>query len=247
MYQKLRTIFFIIFLFSLNVYSQKTDSTKSPIQFSGNITVTNNGVSLIPTFSLGKPAVTFDLAVRGKKLSFEPLLLFATEKAKPWAFIFWVRYKLIQKEKFKFNIGVHPSYIFSSNTIIDNGIKKEVLTATRYAVAEFVPSYAISKNTSLGLYYIAAKQIGVGSTKGTHFLALNAVSNIKLSEQYFMRLMPQVYYLKLGDLTGFYSNATVVLAKKKLPISINGMVSKSIKTDIEVNKFVWNAGITYSF
>jgi hypothetical protein len=247
MYQKLQTVFLIIFLFSLNVYSQKTDSTKTPIQFSGSISATNNGVSLIPTFSLGKPAVTFDLAVRGKRLSFEPLLLFAVEKAKPWAFIFWVRYKLIQKEKFKFNVGVHPSYIFSSNTIIDNGIKKEVLTASRYAVAEFVPSYAVSKNTSLGLYYIAAKQIGVGNSKGTQFLALNAISNIKLSEQYFMRLMPQVYYLKLGDLNGFYSNATVVLGKENFPISVSGMVSKSIKTEIEVNKFVWNVGVTYSF
>lgn len=241
-------LLFLSFLFlSVSVLSENVDTTHHPIQFSGNIGVTNNGVSLIPTFSLGKPAFTADMAVRAKRLSFEPMFFFATEKFRPWAFVYWLRYKLIQNEKFKMNVGVHPSFIFTANTILENGIEKEVLSATRYAAMELSPTYAISKNSVLGLYYLTAKQMGVGKVMATHFLALNLFSNIDVSEKYFIRFVPQLYYLKLGEQQGYYSNATVTIGKKKFPFSINGMVSKSIKTEIEINKFVWNAGLTYSF
>jgi hypothetical protein len=50
----------ILFLISITnlVYSGNiTDSMKVPFRFPGNITVTNNGVSPIPAFSLGEPAL----------------------------------------------------------------------------------------------------------------------------------------------------------------------------------------------
>ncbi len=247
MRQKLLPIILIVFLFSLNVYSQKTDSTKAPIQFSGNISATNNGVSLVPTFSLGKPAILIDLAVKGKKLSFEPMLNFATDKLKPWGFIFWLRYKLVEKKKFKIKIGAHPSFVFSASESLVNGIKTEKLTANRYVAFEFVPSYQISKNTTVSAYLLGANQLAVGILDPTYFVAVNAISTVNLSDKFFMRMIPQLYFLKLGNQTGYYTNANVIIGKKNFPISINGMVSKSIKTEIEVNKFVWSAGLTYSF
>jgi hypothetical protein len=240
----------ILVLIVLNfgqTYCQKSDSTKAPIQFSGNITATNNGVSLVPTFSLGKPAILVDMAIKGKKLSFEPMLNFATNKLKPWGFIFWLRYKIVEKEKFKLKVGAHPSFVFSASQVTENGIKKEVLKANRYFAAEIAPSYAISKNTTLGVYLLGANQIAVGVLDPTYFLALNAVSTMSVSKNYFLRTIPQVYFLKLGNQKGFYTNASVVFGKKKFPLSINGMVSKSIKTEIEINKFVWSTGLTYSF
>lgn len=247
MYQKLLPIILLIFLFSFNGYSQKTDSTNSLIQFSGNINLTNNGVSLVPTFSLGKPAILIDIAIKGKKLSFEPMFNFATDKLRPWGFIFWLRYKLIEKKKFNLKVGAHPSFVFSASQIIQNGIKKEVLSANRYVATEIVPSYAVSENTTVGAYILGANQIGVNTFDPTFFLALNSVSTIRLSEKYFARIMPQFYFLKLANQKGIYSNAILILGKKNLPFSLNGMVSKSIKTEIEVNKFVWNVGLNYSF
>lgn len=38
------------------VFSQKTDTTKTNYNFGGAVTLTNNGISLLPTFSLEKPA-----------------------------------------------------------------------------------------------------------------------------------------------------------------------------------------------
>ena len=53
---------FVLLLFTLSSFSQKTDSTKSTSHFSGSVGVTNNGISLIPTFPLGKPATILNLS-----------------------------------------------------------------------------------------------------------------------------------------------------------------------------------------
>lgn len=245
--RKFSAILVLVIFSQIHSFSQKIDTTESGIQFSGNITATNNGVSLVPTFSLGKPAILIDMAIKGKKLSFEPMLNFATDKLKPWGFIFWLRYKIVEKEKFKLKVGAHPSFVFSASEVMENGIKKEVLKVNRYFAAEIAPTYAISKNTSLGVYLLGANQLAVGVIDPTYFVAINSVSTFNLSDKYFLRTIPQLYYLKLGNQQGYYANSNFIIGKMKFPISINGMVSKSIKTEIEVNKFVWNVGLTYSF
>src|SRR5712671_4907165 len=95
---------FVLLLFAHSSFSQKMDSTKSISHFSGSVSVTNNGISLIPTFSLGKPATIFNLSMSKGKLSFEPELRFALE-GKPWSFLFWWRYKLLKSDKFMINVG----------------------------------------------------------------------------------------------------------------------------------------------
>src|SRR6478736_3950011 len=106
-------------------FSQQADSTKPVFHFGGAALVTNNGISLIPTFSLGKPAVIFDIYMAKRKLSFEPEFRFSLE-GKPWAFLFWWRYKLVEGEKFKFNIGAHPAMNFRIVTAEVNGESKEM-------------------------------------------------------------------------------------------------------------------------
>ena len=73
--------FILILIFTSpiqNSFAQSTDNKSVPSSFGGAVTVTNNGISFIPTFSLGKPAVIFDMAV-GRKLTFEPQFRFSLE------------------------------------------------------------------------------------------------------------------------------------------------------------------------
>lgn len=72
-----------VLVVSACAFSQQTDSLHRQDSFTGAITVTNNGIALIPSFTLGKPAVLFDLAMRRKRLSIEPQLTFSLAGAKP--------------------------------------------------------------------------------------------------------------------------------------------------------------------
>ena len=77
--QKKSVLLFLVFLLLTQfAFSQNTDSTKVASHFGGAVTVTNNGISFVPTFSLGKPAVIFDLSM-GRRLSFDPQFRFSLE------------------------------------------------------------------------------------------------------------------------------------------------------------------------
>ena len=133
----------------------------------------NNGISLLPTFTLGKPAVLFDMSVGGKKLSFEPQFRFSLQ-GKPWAFIFWWRYKLLKTDRLAINIGAHPSVIFRTVPIVVNGIPNETIVAQRFVAAEFSPNYFIVKNISIGMYYLFGHGLQVDGIQNTHFVTINS-------------------------------------------------------------------------
>jgi hypothetical protein len=244
-----RFSFLFIFLFGIPVFTfcQNTDSTKVVSNFGGAVTVTNNGISFIPTFSLGKPAAIFDMTV-GRKLSFEPQFRFALE-GKPWSFIFWWRYKLVKTSKVAVNVGAHPAILFRTITDTINGVSQEMIKAQRNVAAEFSPNYYLTKNISMGLYYLYGYSLEKNVVKNVHYLTFNfGFSNIGLPGQFYLKFYPQVYYLNMDKEDGFYFSSVLTLANRKFPVSISTLMNKVIKTDITASKnFVWNVSLIYSF
>lgn len=233
--------------FSCTLFAQVADSTKTPAVFSGVITATNNGVSLIPSFSLGKPALLFDLSLGKGRLSFDPMLRFGMD-GKPWTFVFWWRYKLLVNPKFNLSIGAHPSVVFRNVNASINGASRELLSAQRYVAWEAAPNFALSKKVSVGLYYLGSHGLTKDLPQLTTFLTLRStLSNLNLSKQLTLTLIPQVYFLKMDERQGTYVNATVILGKKNFPLAISSIVSQAIDTEIAGKDLVWNLGLNYNF
>src|SRR5215203_1775900 len=90
--------FFFLVQFS---FSQKTDSTKKLNHFGAGVSVTNYGIAFVPAFSLGKPAVIFDMSV-GRRLSFDPQFRFAL-RSEP----FWSR-----RERHQLWNSIRPCFFF---------------------------------------------------------------------------------------------------------------------------------------
>jgi len=243
-----RTILTLLFISAFTLTkAQTTDSPKTEYHFSGSVSATNNGISFIPTFSLGKPAAIFNLSLGGKKLSFEPEFR-ASLEGKPWSLILWWRYKLLNDDKFKFTIGGHPALSFKNVVADVAGIQTSTIQAQRYLAGELSSNYSLSKDISIGTYYLYSHGIESSAIQNTHFLTLNSsFSDIKLSKELAMRFSPQVYYLKMDSKDGFFFSSSLTLSKKNSPISISGLINKIIKTDIVTKPFVWNATIAYSF
>ena len=237
-----------LFHISLLSFSQTKDSTKLTAHFSGAVTVTNKGISLIPSFTLGKPALIFDINTGNKKLSFEPQIRFALE-GRPWSFIFWWRYKVVNSKKFKLGVGAHPSFVFRNTTATLNGVPTNIIQTHRYFATEIVPNYFVAKIVSVGIYYLYSHGLDAGAVNNTHFITINSnFSNIKLTKQFFMKFAPQVFYLKMDNQDGYYVTSAITLAKKNLPFTIQSIMSKAINTSIVAKSdFVWNVSLIYSF
>jgi hypothetical protein len=228
-------------------FAQKTDSTKSISHFSGSANVTNNGISLVPSFSLNKPAAIFNMSAGKSKLSFEPEFAFSLE-GKPWYFLFWFRYKLANTGKFKMTAGTHLGLNFKNAILPLNRDTNEVKVVDRYAVSELVPSYSIAKDISVGMYYLHSRGLDPGANRVLNFITVNAnFSNIKLSDKFFMKITPQVYYLDVDEGDGFYFTSAFTLARRNFPLFISSVINKAIQTDISGKDFVWNVTLTYSF
>lgn len=242
------TLYPLLFLFiGIAIGKAQEAGGKYLDDFRGTASVTHNGISLVPSFSLGDPALLFDLKFTKGRISFEPDMRFALE-GKPWSFLFWFRYKTIQKERFSLRIGAHPALNFRTVNVLRDGQAEELLESRRYVAAEVVPNYKISEKVGLGMYYLRGQGFDEG-IKATNFVVLNAsFSNLSISEQLYVNISPQVYYLTTDDLKGIYVVGFLTLAKKDFPWSISAILNKAIDTEIAPeDDFTWNVSLNYSF
>ena len=240
-------LLFVFLLIGYQSFSQTTENNKS-YRFSTVVTATNKGISTIPNLTLGKPAVLFDFVIGGDRFSFEPSFRFAME-GKPWSFLFWWRYKLVESDKMHFTIGAHPALSFRRMIVTKNDVTKEDMLLRRILGAELSPNYSFTKNINVGLYYLYAYGIESDLSKNTHFINLRTyISNIKLSDQYSLRFSPQFYYLNIDKKDGFYYNLILSMNKKNFPLSISALANRAFTTNITSKKeLLWNVSLLYSF
>ncbi|THD66838.1 hypothetical protein E7Z59_11735 [Robertkochia marina] len=237
----------LIFLSITLTARAQEDKIKMLDYFRGELHVTNNGISLVPTFSVNKPASILYLYMGKGKLSFEPDMRFTLE-GKPWTFLFWFRYRAITTEKFSLRVGVHPALNFRTIDAVSNGIQKEVIETRRFLAAELAPSYAITKNVSMGMYYLYAYGLD-DSQKNTHYVAANSsFRNINVFGDYYLNVSPQFYYLRLDDEDGTYAAAFLRFYKKDFPLAIGAIFNQTLNTVINPeDNLVWNISLEYRF
>lgn len=243
---------FILILFLHGPFAlfaqQKKDSTYNETVFSGSLGVTNNGFSIVPTFSLNKPAALIFLSWRKKRFSIDPDIRL-TFDAKKGGMLFWFRYHAIEKKNFKLRAGVHPAFNFQLREITTNGITSEITQMRRFIAWEFTPSYQINKNWGIGIYYLQGNGMQKDGPRTTHFVNLNtSISNLNVGGNFRLTLIPAVYYLYLDGYTGNYFTATGILSHTQLPFTFQSDVNKTFSSNLPGNKdFLWNVSVRYNF
>jgi len=147
------------------------------------MSLTNNGISFVPNFSLEQPAALLNLTLEKGRFSFEPEFTFSLEEGRAWYQVYWLRYKILNEGKLRLRAGGHLGLNFAK--ILDAS-DNEVIKTERYLVAELAPSYEYSESSSVGLQYMIARGYDIVNEDIQHFLSLNAhFSNIKISKTNF--------------------------------------------------------------
>lgn len=223
------------------------DSTTARAHFSGLITATNNGISLIPSFTLGRPALLFDLSFGEGRWSFDPMLRFAMD-GKPWVFVLWGRYRLFDAPKFKMSVGAHPAFVFRELSLPNNGSTKGYLTTQRYFAWEATPTFYPSPNIGLGIHYLGSHGLTEDLVQYTTFLAAKATfAHIPMGKKYYLSFGPQTFYLKMDKNDGIYASTFLGLYKTAFPVSVSTILSQKINSEIAGDRFIWGLQLVYSF
>ena len=224
--------------------AQQKDST---FYFRTDLSITNNGFSIVPAFTLGAPAAYLDMRMGNKRLSFEPQFRFALE-GRPWSFIFIYRYKAIVKPRFQLTFGGHlPGLNYITRTVDVNGIEESLSVARRFLAGEVIPTYTISKKATVGLYYLRGHAFQQHGPQNTNFLSLQGnFTKLKLLGKAYFNFNPQVFYLKVDAHDGFYVNATTTLGIHGFPVTVAGIVNKAVTSTIAARNFDWNLSLVYT-
>jgi hypothetical protein len=240
----------LLFCFCVQANSQQktTDSLKKTTTFSGSLGITNNGFSIIPTFSLNSPAAVVLLSWRKNKFSIDPDIRI-TPDLKRGGILLWFRYHAVEKNKFSLRIGAHPALNLQTRTIIDNGVSSTITQMRRFVAWEAVPNYKIKKNWTVGIYYLQGNGLQKDGPRTTHFVTLNTnISNIKLGGNFRFMFISAIYYLNLDGYEGRYVTATGSLSNTKLPFNIQSSINQTLSSNLPGNKiFLWNVSLNYVF
>ena len=228
-------------------FSQVVDSAGSRTEVTWAMSVTNNGISGIPAFTLGKPAASLDVSIHRGGFSVNPQFRVGLD-ATPWSFLFLGQYRLLDRDRLRVSVGAYPALAFRTATVSVNGVEREVVVARHFAAGELSPSYALSRNVTVGTYYLYSHGLDADVTRHTHFVAARAgLANLRLPARFVARLDPQVYYLKSDERDGIYLNSRVTLAERHVPVSISGIVNLPIRTNIpRGGAFLWNVSLNYA-
>lgn len=243
------SILMLTLFFCQNGYTQQhKDSTRSRVVFSGSLGITNNGFSIIPSFSFNEPASVILLSWKKKKLSIDPEFRITPTGGKG-SIILWFRYHAIQGKRFTFRVGGHPAVNWFPSTVLQNGVSEDFLRLRRFLAWELAPSYRISKNWSTSLYYLQGNGMQVNGPRTTHFINLNTtISNIPVSNTLQLTVTPALYYLFLDGNDGIFFTANASLGNSKSPFLLQEAINQKIQSTISgTNTFMWNVGLAYTF
>lgn len=244
---KIGFLLFVILNLTLLAYSQELSQDHSGLNVSGSASVTNNGISIIPSFTLGKPAAVFDLSV-GRRLRFEPEFKFSLA-GKPWAFIFRWRYDLVNTNQFYVRLGLNHGVSFKNQPELSNGVTNKVIEAGRFLGGELKADYFVAKHTSIGIFYLQGHGFDKRFPANTSFITINNdIADVTIFNDFYFEFKPQIYYLKVDRNGGFYAAEELDLGNRNFPITIESVVNKIIHTNIAGSKNVlWNVSMKYSF
>ena len=224
------------------------DTTAKPLNINGSIGLTNNGISIIPTFSLNAPAALFNFSIGKNRLSFDPDVRLTLDGRKG-GMLFWFRYKFIQDKKFKLSAGIHPACNFALRTITENGKSWQITQARRFIAWEINPTIIVSKHLSFTPYVLHGMGLQKDGPLSTYFLAFNTnISNLALGNHVKFSWTPQFYYLFMDGQKGLYMANNFRFSHNKLPFSVSSVMNKELKSNITGSKnFAWNIIFSYSF
>ena len=240
---------FLFFVFvSQTNFAQTPDSTNNVTNFSGSVGITNNGFSIIPTFSLNSAATIINLSWRKKRFSFDPDIRLVPDATKGGVLL-WLRYRLVDAPKLSLRVGAHPAFTLIRRPETANGQTKDITEMLRFGAFEVVPNYQINKNFGIGAVYLQGHGFQKHGPQLTRVLFLNtSITDIGLSKDLRFNLFPSVFFLHTDGYRGDYLTVTGVVSHKKSPFTLQSTINQTFSSNLPGNQdFMWNVGVYYNF
>ena len=221
----------------------QTDSSRHKLKAAATVSLNSNGISSIPAFSLGDPALVASIILAKGRFSYEPVLAYGLD-LKPWYIDNWLNLRIIDRPKFALITGFNASGFFNPRTISDT----TVLQVQRYFAFALTGLIKITANTTLTTAYW--RDMGKDGGISGHFINLAGErTNIRLGGKSMLAAMLQVFYINYdGNNDGLFVTSRISYSVLNFPLSIFALATQPITSNMEpFPDFQWNVGLAYGF
>jgi hypothetical protein len=252
MSKKHKSIFLIVFLFftASSFAGQNADSTRSKkIQAGATFSLNSNGISSVPAFSLGDPALMASVSVSKGWFSYDPTLAYSLD-GHPWFIDNWLHVKLVNKPGFELRTGMNISSYCSKYI----SSEEEFYRVERYFAFEIATTCRFAHQMSLLAQYWNDRGQEDWSLKGHFISTVFEKANMSLGKHVFCTAALQLFYIDYNGNDGVNNNndglfvaPRIAFSVRNFPVSVFSQVVQAITSNIEpFPGFNINVGIGYT-
>lgn len=242
----MRSVFILLFIFVVtNSYSfSKSDSTRSKLTISGNVSINSNGIASIPAFSLDKPALIAAFTLSKKRFSYDPTVSYGFN-LRPWIIDNWLHYRIIYRPLFELRTGVDFSMFFSEYKTAE----EKILQGQQYLTFEIAAIFKLSPRNAISIMYWNDNGQDPGSIKGSFYNLVYDQSDIHIGKSLLLSANVLFFYIDYtGKNDGLFLSPKIAASLVNLPFSVFLQATQAITSNVEpFPGFRWNVGIAYIF
>ncbi len=247
-----KSIFLIFFVFitAHSYAAQKADSTRTnKLQAGATFTLNSNGISSVPAFSLGEPALMASVTIGKGWFSYDPTLAYGLS-GHPWFIDNWLHVKLIGKPKFELRTGMNISSYCSKYVLPE----EEFYRIERYFAFELAATVRFARHMSLLAQYWNDRGQEDWSLKGHFLSAVVEKTDMAIGKHVLCTAALQLFYIDYNGNDGVNNNndglfvaPRIAFSVRNFPVSIFSQAVQAITSNIEpFPGFNINVGIGYT-
>jgi hypothetical protein len=224
------------------------DTLRKPWVSVHQFTATNNGVSIVPAFSLGRPAYVWVGKMGNEKWTLEPEIRTSYD-LEPWSAVVWARYAHQTASGWRYQGGMHYALIFRAVEEEVDGSTLRTYSATRNVGTQFTAFKSLGNGYGVSAFALAAKGVYKGAPESLVQLHSIMLTTPKMNVgKVEIGLTPQMYYLNVFGPQGVFYAGYYNISKQGSPWAITGLFTQPFwkEESLVVAPVVWNIGLTYS-
>lgn len=223
-----------------SIYGLTIRDTTSDVKISAKIQLSKVGLAPVPAFSFDSPIVFGFLTVNIHRFSFEPDAAVGLN-GRPWMTNYWFRFTAVERNRWKFHVGINPSLFFENEMPDTSG---KVTQAQRNLTFEAAVQYK-TDYWNLHFVYMNINGCDQGTLSG-HFVDVQSELNLnRPGKKILLTIKPELFYFNFdGQVDGLFAATAADVKHKALPLSFYMQGVLPLWADFQGSGFKWNIGIS---
>ena len=233
----------LVFGLYTGTYAQK--ATKDTLTASGNIQLTNNGVSPVPAFALNEPAVIGNYTLRKGRFYHQAILSFAWN-AKPWNTLYRFGYDVVSTDKWKLSLASYLSFYFARRA---TPLNDEEFQLQRYHDLEIYLTHLFSEKSSLTTtlwYEHSLDKVGIDNAQ--LFMTSYNLTDQVIFKNLHASLGASLFYVhNAWNFQGLFVSQVVNFQIYDWKFKVFIQATEPIPVKNMQGHFLWNTGLNFLF